>query len=307
MKSAFIFPGQASQYVGMGQDLYEHSETGRRYFDQANEILGVDIARLSFSGPEEELKQTRHTQPAIYIVSVILGKLLLDKGTNPAAVAGHSLGEYSALAIAGAFDFATGLEMVKIRATSMQQAGVDQPGTMAAILGMADEQVEAICNLLGAEALVVPANYNAPGQLVISGSVDGVRQAMALAKEQGALKAVELNVSGAFHSPLMSPAKTALAEKIEATDIRDLSIPVYANVTASPVTGGDEIKKALLDQLENPVRWYESINNMAGAGIAQFTEVGPGRVLRGLLRRINRKLSVNGVESITDIQDYANE
>lgn len=307
MKSAFIFPGQASQYVGMGQDLYEHSETGRRYYDQANEILGMDIARLSFSGPEQELKQTRHTQPAIYIVSVILGKLLLDKGTNPAAVAGHSLGEYSALAIAGAFDFATGLEMVKIRATSMQQAGVDQPGTMAAILGMADEQVEAICNLLGAEALVVPANYNAPGQLVISGSVDGVRQAMALAKEQGALKAVELNVSGAFHSPLMSPAKTALAEKIEATDIRDLSIPVYANVTASPVTGGDEIKKALLDQLENPVRWYESINNMAGTGIAQFTEVGPGRVLRGLLRRINRKLSVNGVESITDIQDYANE
>lgn len=307
MKSAFIFPGQASQYVGMGQDLYEHSEMGRRYFDQANEILGMDIARLSFSGPEQELKQTRHTQPAIYIVSVILGKLLLEKGFQPAMVAGHSLGEYSALAIAGAFDFATGLEMVKIRATSMQQAGVDQPGTMAAILGMADEQVEAICNLLGAEALVVPANYNAPGQLVISGSVDGVRQAMALAKEQGALKAVELNVSGAFHSPLMSPAKTALAEKIEATDIRDLSIPVYANVTASPVTGGDEIKKALLDQLENPVRWYESINNMAGTGIAQFTEVGPGRVLRGLLRRINRKLSVNGVESITDIQDYANE
>lgn len=307
MKSAFIFPGQASQYVGMGQDLYEHSETGRRYYDQANEILGMDIARLSFSGPEQELKQTRHTQPAIYIVSVILGKLLLEKGFQPAMVAGHSLGEYSALAIAGAFDFATGLEMVKIRATSMQQAGVDQPGTMAAILGMADEQVEAICNLLGAEALVVPANYNAPGQLVISGSVDGVRQAMALAKEQGALKAVELNVSGAFHSPLMSPAKTALAEKIEATDIRDLSIPVYANVTASPVTGGDEIKKALLDQLENPVRWYESINNMAGTGIAQFTEVGPGRVLRGLLRRINRKLSVNGVESITDIQDYANE
>ncbi|NQU26961.1 MAG: ACP S-malonyltransferase [Candidatus Marinimicrobia bacterium] len=304
MKIAFIFPGQASQKVGMGLDFYSNTEMGKNYFDLADDIMGSKISDVILNGPEETLKQTRYTQPAIYIVSVITGQLLLEKGIKPAAVAGHSLGEYSALTIAGAFDFATGLELVKLRAASMQEAGQAQTGAMAAIIGLDESQVEQVCQKATDSGIVVVANFNAPGQIVISGSVAGVHSAMTIAKEYGARKVIELNVSGAFHSPLMTPAREKLAQKLADTMINDLTIPVYSNVTTKPVTIGSEIRKNLINQLENPVRWQASISNMGSAGITNFIEVGPGRVLQGLLRRINRKFEVSGIESLTDIDNY---
>ncbi len=301
MSTAFIFPGQASQKVGMGADLYEQTEIGKKYYDQANDIMGIDIRDISFKGPDELLTQTRYTQPAIYIVSVILGELLLKAGIQPTAVAGHSLGEYSALAIAGAFDFETGLKLVKLRAESMQAAGETQPGTMAAIIGLTGEKVDEVCDRIS-NGIVVAANYNTDTQIVISGETEAVRQAMELAKEAGAMKVVELNVSGAFHSPLMTPAKDRLEEKLDTITLSDLTIPLYANVTAEPVSKAVEIQQLLINQLENPVRWNATMRNMEASGITNFIEVGPGRVLQGLLRRINRKLSAGGVEILTDIE-----
>lgn len=288
----------------MGQDFYTNSELGKHYFKLADDIMGSKISDVILNGPEETLKQTRFTQPAIYIVSVITGQLLLEKGIKPAAVAGHSLGEYSALAIAGAFDFATGLELVKLRAASMQKAGQVQTGTMAAIIGLEESQVEEVCQEAAESGIVVAANFNAPGQIVISGSVAGVHSAMTIAKTKGARMVIELNVSGAFHSPLMTPAREKLAQKLADTVINDLTIPVYSNVTTKPVTIGTEIRKNLINQLENPVRWQASISNMARDGINNFIEVGPGRVLQGLLRRIDRKFEVSGIESLTDIDNY---
>ncbi len=304
MKRAFIFPGQASQKVGMGLGFYLNTELGKNYFKLADDIMGSKISDVILNGPEETLKQTRFTQPAIYIVSVITGQLLLNKGIKPAAVAGHSLGEYSALVIAGAFDFATGLELVKLRAESMQEAGQVQTGAMAAIIGLDEVQVEQVCQKAANSGIVVAANFNAPGQIVISGSAAGVHKAMIIAQEKGARKVIELNVSGAFHSPLMTPAREKLAQKLADTMINDLTIPVYSNVTTKPVTIGTEIRENLINQLENPVRWQASIINMASAGITNFIEVGPGRVLQGLLRRIDRKFVVSGVESLTDIDNY---
>ncbi|MFH1852734.1 MAG: ACP S-malonyltransferase [Candidatus Neomarinimicrobiota bacterium] len=306
MSQAFIFPGQASQKVGMGLELYQQTAIGRQYFDQANQILGADIKEITFNGPEDVLKQTRYTQPAIYIVSVILGQLLLEAGLQPAAVAGHSLGEYSALTIAGAFDFATGLELVKIRAESMQAAGEAAAGTMAAVMGLSDEAVDEVCRQASIQGVVIAANYNAPSQIVISGAVTAVRKAMELATAAGAIKVVELNVSGAFHSPLMAPAREKLAAKLATTPINDLTTPLYANVSALPITHDDEIRRSLIDQLENPVRWHRAITNMEAAGITNFIEVGPGRVLQGLLRRINRKFGAVGVESLADIENLKN-
>ena len=290
--------------MGMGQDFYTNSELGKHYFKLADDIMGSKISDVILNGPEETLKQTRFTQPAIYIVSVITGQLLLEKGIKPAAVAGHSLGEYSALAIAGAFDFATGLELVKLRAASMQKAGQVQTGTMAAIIGLEESQVEEVCQEAADSGIVVAANFNAPGQIVISGSAAGVHSAMTIAKTKGARMVIELNVSGAFHSPLMTPAREKLAQKLADTVINDLTIPVYSNVTTKPVTIGTEIRKNLINQLENPVRWQASISNIASAGITNFIEVGPGRVLQGLLRRIDRKFEVSGIESLTDIDNY---
>lgn len=303
MSFAILCPGQASQKVGMGQDLYQETELGKSYFDAANDILGMDIQDIIFSGPEETLKQTQYTQPAIYIVSVIISELLKQKGVMPTCAAGHSLGEYSALAISGAFDFETGLELVKVRAEGMQNAATIHPGTMAAVIGMDDEKVRELCNTFS-DGIVVAANYNAKGQVVISGEMDAVRAIMPQMKNAGALKVVELNIGGAFHSPLMTPAKEALMEKLASIDIQNSKIPVYANVSASPVSSGDEIRQSLIDQLENPVRWHESISQMINDGVTSAVEVGPGRVLQGLTRRIDRSLNMNGVESHEQIVNF---
>jgi|TARA_B100001079_G_scaffold17567_2_gene14023 [acyl-carrier-protein] S-malonyltransferase len=279
----------------MGQDLYEHSNLAKAHFDKANEILGMDIQNIMFNGPDETLKQTQYTQPALYIVAVTIGLLLMDKGIKPNCAAGHSLGEYSAYALAGAFDFETGLSLVKVRANSMQAAGEIQPGTMAAIIGLDDETVVNIMdNVTGT---VVAANFNSPGQVVISGAIEAVNSAMETARENGARMAMPLNVSGAFHSPLMVHAREHLAEMIDSIEIKDSMLPVYSNVSASPVTKAEYIRQAMIHQLENPVLWSQTITNMAKDGVDQFMEVGTGRVLQGLCRRIDRSLATRGVEN----------
>jgi len=288
----------------MGVDLYSETELGKHYFNRANEIMGYNLRDIIFNGPEEELKQTRNTQPAIYIVSVIIGQLLLEKGVTPAAAAGHSLGEYSALTIAGAFDYETGLTLVKLRAESMQQAGEINPGTMAAIIGLNDDQVTQLCSEDYDGGVVVAANYNAPGQVVISGETKAVHEAMNRSKDKGARKAIELNVSGAFHSPLMAPAREALAEKLNSIEIRDANLPVYSNVTAKPIKNSEEIRTGLIQQLENPVRWHETITRMHTNGITDFLEVGPGKVLQGLNRRINRRLNIKSIDNLKAIQEF---
>ncbi len=304
MTSAWLFPGQASQKVGMGKDLFDQTDIGKQHFDRANDIMGCDIQSIIFNGPEETLKQTQFTQPSIYIVSVILGELLKEKGFSPDAVAGHSLGEYSALAVANAFDFETGLSLVKVRAESMAKAGEIQAGTMAAIVGLDDEKVIHLCNQYTGDGVVVAANFNSPGQVVISGSPNAVESVMASAKENGARMAVSLNVSGAFHSPLMTPARESLAEKLESLEISDSIFPVFTNVDAKPVTESEHIKDALIRQLENPVRWTNSIQSMSSTGVQSFTEVGPGKVLQGLNKRIDRSLISNGVETIDQVNEY---
>ncbi len=295
MELAFLCPGQGSQKVGMGQDLFENSNLAKSYFETANEILGVDIQDIMFNGPEETLKQTQYTQPALYIVSVIIGKILLENGIKPTSAAGHSLGEYSAYALAGAYDFETGLKLVKVRANSMQKSGEMQPGTMAAIIGLEDESVQNITENI--TEIVVPANFNSPGQVVISGEIDAVNSAMNSAKEKGARMVIPLKVSGAFHSPLMTSAREQLAEMIDSIEIMDSMIPVYSNVSADPITQTDEIKDAMISQLERPVLWSQTILNMATNGIDHFMEIGTGRVLQGLCKRINRSLITSGVEN----------
>jgi len=303
MGIGFLCPGQASQKVGMGLDLYENSTLGKQFFDTANDIMGVDIQHIIFNGPEEELKQTQFTQPAIYIVSVIIGMLMLENGIQPSCAAGHSLGEYSALTLAKSFDFETGLNLVKVRAEGIQFAGTQNPGTMAAVIGLDDETTQNICNQYS-NGIVVAANFNAKGQVVISGEVDAVHAVMPLLKDAGAMKVIELNVSGAFHSPLMTPAKEMLSEMLLSIEIRDSEIPVYANVTASPVSNKDEIRQSLIDQLENPVRWHESITRMIKDGMNHGVEIGPGRVLQGLSRRIDRSFDMSGVESLEQIVNF---
>ena len=304
MNTAWIFPGQASQKVGMALDLFENSTLGKDYFQKANEIMGCDIQSIIFNGPEETLKQTQYTQPAIYIVSVILGELLKEKGFTPSAVSGHSLGEYSALAIANSFDFETGLSLVKVRAESMAKAGEQQAGTMAAIVGLDDETVINICKSYSGEGVVVAANFNSPGQVVISGSPDAVTSVLESSKESGARMAVQLNVSGAFHSPLMTPAREALAERLDSLEILDALYPVFTNVDAQPVTKGNEIKNSLIRQLENPVLWAKSILSMKESGIQCFVEVGPGKVLQGLNKRIDRQLVSKGVDSLEQVEKF---
>ena len=287
MATAFVFPGQGSQKVSMGHDLFTSSKVGKKYFDLANEIMGTDIQSIIFNGPEEKLKETQYTQPAIYIVSVILGHILLEEGQQPDMVAGHSLGEYSACTIAGSLTFETGLSLVKLRAESMQDAGTTNPGTMAAIIGMADEDVISMCNTISSDqSVVVAANFNYPGQVVISGNINAVHETMAKAPDLGAKMAKELNVSGAFHSPLMEPAKKRLSAALDNIKINTSTMPVYANVTAEPMIEANEIRSNLKNQLDCPVKWHETIDNMKTAGATEMIEIGPGRVLQGLTRKL---------------------
>ncbi len=280
---AYVFPGQGAQFVGMGKDLYENSEQAKVMFEVANEILGFRITDLMFSGTDEDLRQTRVTQPAIFLHSVILAKTLGDS-FKPEMTAGHSLGEFSALVAAGALSFEDGLKLVYARAMAMQMACEAEPSTMAAILGLDDAKVEEV--LAGISEVVVPANYNSPGQLVISGSIKGIEVACELLKAAGAKRALPLKVGGAFHSPLMEPARLELAAAIKATEFNTPLCPVYQNVTGKPYTDPAEIRENLIAQLTAPVRWTQTIQNMVADGATHFTEVGPGTVLQGLVKKI---------------------
>lgn len=287
MKKAFVFPGQGAQFVGMGKDLYEQNETARTLFEQANDILGFRITDLMFSGTDEDLRQTKVTQPAIFLHSVLLSRTL-GEGFDPDMVAGHSLGEFSALVAAGALEFEDGLRLVSKRAMAMQKACEREPSTMAAIIGLPDETVENI--LAGIYEVVVPANYNSPGQLVISGSEKGVEIACELLKQAGAKRALPLKVGGAFHSPLMEPARLELAEAINQTRFTSPRCPVYQNVDARPGTEPDRIKENLVAQLTSPVRWTQIMEHMIADGATTFVEVGPGAVLQGLVKKLNREI-----------------
>jgi [acyl-carrier-protein] S-malonyltransferase len=288
----------------MGLDLYENTDLGKNYYDLANDILGEDIKDISFNGPDEKLKITKFTQPAIFIVSTIISHLLLEKGHNPDGVAGHSLGEYSALAAAGGIDFETGLELVKVRSKSMDNAGKLIPGTMAAVIGMDKARVKELTQKLSSEQIVVAANYNTENQIVISGNIETVKDFIDIAKENGARMAIPLNVSGAFHSPLMKPAREELADKLDSIEITDINIPIYSNVNAKPTRKGSDIKKSLINQLENPVLWFDSINNMVNDKFSKFTEIGPGKVLCGLNKKINKDLFTNNIESYKELESY---
>lgn len=300
-KIGFIFPGQASQYVGMGSDLYANSDIARKLYDTAGGILGFDVKKVSFEGPEEELKQTRVTQPAIFVHSVIVSRLLSGKMNRPDCVAGHSLGEYSALVAANALDFEDALKIVKRRGELMQTAGERNPGTMAAIVGLSADKVAEICRRAEKEGVVQPANYNSPQQIAVSGSVAGVEMAMELAKEEGAKRVIPLVVSGAFHSPLMEEAQTGLKNELDSADFRDAELPVYTNVMAEPAVEKAAIKDLLYKQLTHPVRWTELILNMISAGVDTFYEVGPGAVLTGLLKRIDRSASCTAIGTFEQI------
>ena len=288
--NAYMFPGQGSQFPGMAKDLYESNATARELFDRANEILGFNITEIMFNGTADELKQTRVTQPAIFLHSVILAKCSPD--FKPDMVAGHSLGEFSALTAAGALDFEDGLRLVSIRAHAMQKACEANPGTMAAILALSTDRVEAICAEV--DGVVVPANYNCEGQIVISGSVEAVTEASEKMKAAGARRALILPVGGAFHSPLMQLAADELAAGIESVKFNEPECPVYQNVTAIPTTDPQEIKKNLLAQLTAPVKWTQTVMNMVADGASDFIEVGPGKVLQGLVSKIaSNCVSVN--------------
>ena len=286
MNTAYIFPGQGAQFVGMGQDLYNLNAETKSLFEQANDILGFRITDIMFQGTDEDLKQTNVTQPAIFLHSVILAKAL-GASFNPSMVAGHSLGEFSALVAANALSFEDGLKLVSQRANAMQKACEIEPSTMAAILGLGDEVVERICAQI--EDIVVPANYNCPGQLVISGSIVGVDKACVLLTEAGAKRALKLNVGGAFHSPLMEPAKVELQAAIEATTINVPVCPIYQNVDAKAYTDPAQIKENLIAQLTGAVRWTQTVQNMLADGAEAFVEVGPGNVLQGLVKKVDRQ------------------
>jgi [acyl-carrier-protein] S-malonyltransferase len=291
MKKAYVFPGQGAQFVGMGKDLYESSPLAKEMFDSANEILGFNITELMFSGTDEDLKQTKVTQPAIFLHSVILAKTLGDE-FKPDMTAGHSLGEFSALVAAGALSFEDGLKLVYARALAMQKACEANPSTMAAILALPDEKVEEICKSI--DDVVVPANYNCPGQIVISGTMNGIERACELMKEAGAKRALPLKVGGAFHSPLMESARVELSEAIESTSFSKPICLVYQNVTTVGESDPEVIKKNLIAQLTSPVKWTQSVQNMIADGATDFVELGPGSVLQGLISKIDKSVTVSG-------------
>ena len=304
-KTAWVFPGQGSQYVGMGADAVTSEPKAQALVSHADQLLGTTLSGVMFSGPEEELRQTRNTQPAIFLHSMILVSLMGK--ARPDMVAGHSLGEYTALVVAGALSFDDGLALVRLRGELMHHAGELERGTMAALIGLDAATVESLCAEASSSGVVQPANFNSPGQIVISGSVEGVRAAMAIAKTRGAKMVKELIVSGAFHSPLMRSAEVGLQQALEKVVIHDTQIPVYSNVKAEPVRDARTIRRLLLEQLTSPVRWEESVVNMKRDGAERFIEIGPGKVLQGLVKRIDPSVSIGGVDKIVDIagMDFA--
>ena len=291
---AFVFPGQGAQYVGMGKDLYENTQIGKELFEKANEILGFRITDIMFEGTDEDLRQTKVTQPAIFLHSVILAKTI--EGFSPDMVAGHSLGEFSSLVANGALNFEDGLTLVSKRAMAMQKACEAEPSTMAAIMGLKDEVVEEVCSQVN--EVVVPANYNSPGQIVISGSMSGIDKAVDILTEKGAKRALKLKVGGAFHSPLMEPAKKELEDAIKSTEFNKPICPVYQNVNASPSEEPDQIRENLIKQLTSPVRWTQTVENMLKDGAESFVEVGPGKVLQGLIKKVDRKVPTESADII---------
>ena len=292
---AFVFPGQGAQFVGMGKDLYENNALAKELFEKANDILGYRITDIMFDGTDEDLRQTRVTQPAVFLHSVI-SALCMGDDFQPEMTAGHSLGEFSALVAAGALSFEDGLKLVYARAMAMQKACEAQPSTMAAIIGLSDEQVEAICDEVTRQGeIVVAANYNCPGQIVISGTMEGIEKACELMKAAGAKRALPLKVGGAFHSPLMNPAKVELEKAIEETEFHTPKCPVYQNVDALPHTSAAEIKANLVAQLTASVRWTQTVKNMVNDGANDFTECGPGAVLHGLIKKIDKEANAHGI------------
>ena len=292
MSTAYVFPGQGAQFPGMGKDLYENNAEAKALFDKADEVLGFSLSAIMFEGTAEELRETKVTQPAIFTLSVIMAKLL-GEDFKPTMVAGHSLGEFSALTAVGALDFESALKLVSARAMAMQKACEMKPSTMAAILGLTDEQVENIC--ASTAGVVVAANYNCPGQLVISGEIEAIEAACESAKEAGARRALVLPVGGAFHSPMMEPARAELAAAIEATEFHTPLCPVVQNSVAKAVSDPAEIKQNLIDQLTAPVKWTQSVQQMIASGVTDYVECGPGKTLQGLVKKIDRSTNVSGV------------